>query len=186
MILIWPDLGMLPNLIKIGWLSFHVQTLYLVGDNVANNDGLVRQPHTEAVKRAVSDHHALEGNNFRLTVTMSQLRISGLLQAIAGGHLFNTSIYNPYLSIFRIAMSMEGSWVACCCVILAAAVSDFYVLGRAEHKILSASGPLEMRLVQCPENAISTEERLGSHGLLAISFKLETDSKILLLINRKY
>ncbi|KAJ6954462.1 phosphopantothenate--cysteine ligase 2-like [Populus alba x Populus x berolinensis] len=121
----------------------------------------VRQPHTEAVKRAVSDHHA----------------------AIAGGHLLKlpfTTIFE-YLQILQsIAMSMKdlGSLAV---FYLAAAVSDFYVPWKsmAEHKIQSASGPLDMRLVQVPK-MLSALKKEWAPMAFCISFKLETDSKILL------
>lgn len=121
----------------------------------------VRQPHTEAVKRAVSDHHA----------------------AIAGGHLLKlpfTTIFE-YLQILQsIAMSMKdlGSLAV---FYLAAAVSDFYVPWKsmAEHKIQSASGPLDMRLVQVPK-MLSALKKEWAPMAFCVSFKLETDSKILL------
>lgn len=121
----------------------------------------VRQPHTEAVKRAVSDHHA----------------------AIAGGHLLKlpfTTIFE-YLQILQsIATSMKdlGSLAV---FYLAAAVSDFYVPWKsmAEHKIQSASGPLDMRLVQVPK-MLSALKKEWAPMAFCISFKLETDSKILL------
>ncbi|KAI5597711.1 hypothetical protein BDE02_02G083700 [Populus trichocarpa] len=121
----------------------------------------VRQPHTEAVKRAVSDHHA----------------------AIAGGHLLKLSFTTifEYLQILQsIAMSMKdlGSLAV---FYLAAAVSDFYVPWKsmAEHKIQSASGPLDMRLVQVPK-MLSALKKEWAPMAFCISFKLETDSKILL------
>ncbi|KAI5589133.1 hypothetical protein BDE02_05G141200 [Populus trichocarpa] len=121
----------------------------------------VRQPYTEAVKRAISDHHA----------------------AVAGGHLLKipfTTIFE-YLQILRsIAMSMRdlGSHAV---YYLAAAVSDFYVPWKsmAEHKIQSASGPLDMRLVQVPK-MLSALKKAWAPMAFCISFKLETDSKILL------
>ncbi|KAL9359250.1 hypothetical protein Peur_047373 [Populus x canadensis] len=121
----------------------------------------VRQPHTEAVKRAVSDHQA----------------------AIAGGHLLKlpfTTIFE-YLQILQsIATSMKdlGSLAV---FYLAAAVSDFYVPWKsmAEHKIQSASGPLDMRLVQVPK-MLSALKKEWAPMAFCISFKLETDSKILL------
>uniref|UniRef100_A0A5B7ALZ8 Putative phosphopantothenate--cysteine ligase 2-like isoform X1 n=1 Tax=Davidia involucrata TaxID=16924 RepID=A0A5B7ALZ8_DAVIN len=64
---------------------------------------------------------------------------------------------------------------------LAAAVSDFYVPweSMAEHKIQSGSGPLDMRLVQVPK-MLSVLREVWAPMAFCISFKLETDSKILL------
>uniref|UniRef100_A0A3N7F5R1 Uncharacterized protein n=1 Tax=Populus trichocarpa TaxID=3694 RepID=A0A3N7F5R1_POPTR len=112
----------------------------------------VRQPYTEAVKRAISDHHA----------------------AVAGGHLLKipfTTIFE-YLQILRsIAMSMRdlGSHAV---YYLAAAVSDFYVPWKsmAEHKIQSASGPLDMRLVQVPK-MLSALKKAWAPMAFCISFK---------------
>ncbi|KAF4347576.1 hypothetical protein G4B88_009932 [Cannabis sativa] len=64
---------------------------------------------------------------------------------------------------------------------LAAAVSDFYVPWQtmAEHKIESASGPLNMQLAQVPKMLPVLRQHWAPKAFL-ISFKLETDSKILL------
>ncbi|CAK7347069.1 unnamed protein product [Dovyalis caffra] len=121
----------------------------------------VRQPYTEAVKRAISDHHA----------------------AVAGGHLLKlpfTTIFEYLQMLQTIAMSVRalGSHAV---FYLAAAVSDFYVPWKsmAEHKIQSASGPMDMRLVQVPK-MLSVLKKGWVPMAFCISFKLETDSKILL------
>ncbi|ONI34953.1 hypothetical protein PRUPE_1G507900 [Prunus persica] len=64
---------------------------------------------------------------------------------------------------------------------LAAAVSDFYVPWKsmAEHKIQSGAGPLDMRLVQVPKMLLVLRQDWAPKAF-CISFKLETDSKILL------
>ncbi|GAB4849019.1 Phosphopantothenate--cysteine ligase 2 [Ancistrocladus abbreviatus] len=64
---------------------------------------------------------------------------------------------------------------------LAAAVSDFYVPweSMAEHKIQSASGPLDMRLAQVPK-MLSVLRKEWAPMAFCISFKLETDPQILL------
>lgn len=64
---------------------------------------------------------------------------------------------------------------------LAAAVSDFYVPWETmvEHKIQSASGPLDMRLAQVPK-MLSVLRKDWAPLAFCVSFKLETDSKILL------
>ncbi|KAF9687269.1 hypothetical protein SADUNF_Sadunf02G0076100 [Salix dunnii] len=121
----------------------------------------VHQQHTEAVKRAIRDHHA----------------------AVAGGQLLKlpfTTIFEYLQMLQSIAMSMRdlGSHAV---FYLAAAVSDFYVPweSMAEHKIQSASGPLDMRLVQVPK-MLSALKKEWAPMAFCISFKLETDSKILL------
>ncbi|GFP95193.1 phosphopantothenate--cysteine ligase 1 [Phtheirospermum japonicum] len=64
---------------------------------------------------------------------------------------------------------------------LAAAVSDFYVPweSMAVHKIQSSSGPLDMRLAQVPK-MLSVLRKDWAPTAFCISFKLETDTKILL------
>ncbi|XP_051139774.1 phosphopantothenate--cysteine ligase 2-like [Andrographis paniculata] len=64
---------------------------------------------------------------------------------------------------------------------LAAAVSDFYVPpgSMAVHKIQSRSGPLDLRLVEVPK-MLSILRKEWAPLAFCISFKLETDTKILL------
>ncbi|OAO90015.1 hypothetical protein AXX17_AT5G01190 [Arabidopsis thaliana] len=64
---------------------------------------------------------------------------------------------------------------------LAAAVSDFYVPWKSmtEHKIESGSGPLDIRLAQVPK-MLSVLRSNWAPKAFCISFKLETDSKILM------
>ncbi|KAF7139484.1 hypothetical protein RHSIM_Rhsim07G0198900 [Rhododendron simsii] len=123
-----------------------------------------RQSHSEAVKRAIGEHCAV-------------------WIAIDQGHLLKlpfTTIFE-YLQILQlIAMSMKNLG-KCAMFCLAAAVSDFYVPWKSmvEHKIQSASGPLDMRLVQVPK-MLSVLRKDWVPMAFCISFKLETDSKILL------
>ncbi|KAL4309429.1 hypothetical protein GQ457_01G011870 [Hibiscus cannabinus] len=121
----------------------------------------VRQSHSEAVKGAIMNHHA----------------------AVAGGLLLKlpfTTIFE-YLQMLRIIASSMKSLECRAMFYLAAAVSDFYVPWKsmAEHKIQSASGPLDMRLMQVPK-MLSVLRTEWSPSAFCISFKLETDSKILL------
>lgn len=121
----------------------------------------VREPHSEAVKQAIRDHHA----------------------AVAGGHLLKlpfTTIFEYLQMLQMIAVSMRNLGPHAM-FYLAAAVSDFYVPWKsmAEHKIQSASGPLDMRLMQVPK-MISVLRKEWAPMAFCISFKLETDSKILL------
>ncbi|CAN4122193.1 unnamed protein product [Withania somnifera] len=68
-----------------------------------------------------------------------------------------------------------------CYFFLAAAVSDFYVPweSMALHKIQSASGPLDIRLAQVPK-MLSVLRHEWAPMAFHISFKLETDTDILL------
>ncbi|KAK6257436.1 hypothetical protein QUC31_000895 [Theobroma cacao] len=121
----------------------------------------VRQPHSEAVKGAIRDHHA----------------------AVAGGLLLKlpfTTIFE-YLQMLRIIALSMRSLGPHAMFYLAAAVSDFYVPWKsmAEHKIQSASGPLDMRLMQVPKMLLVLRTEWTPMAF-CISFKLETDSKILL------
>ncbi|GLU00986.1 hypothetical protein SLE2022_183160 [Rubroshorea leprosula] len=120
----------------------------------------VRESHSEAVKGAIRDHHA----------------------AVTGGHLLKlpfTTIFEYLQMLQMIAISMK-SLGPHAMFYLAAAVSDFYVPWKsmAEHKIQSGSGPLDMRLMQVPK-MISVLRKEWAPMAFCISFKLETDSKIL-------
>ncbi|XP_027364758.1 phosphopantothenate--cysteine ligase 2-like [Abrus precatorius] len=120
----------------------------------------VSEACSEAVKRAILDHHS----------------------AVAGGLLlklpFNT-IFEYLQMLQMIAMSMR-------CIgrhamfYLAAAVSDYYVPWKdmVEHKIQSA-GLLDVKLVQVPK-MLSVLRKDWAPLAFCISFKLETDSNILL------
>ncbi|XP_044512222.1 phosphopantothenate--cysteine ligase 2-like isoform X2 [Mangifera indica] len=131
----------------------------------------VREPFSEAVKRAIRDHHA----------------------AVAGGVLLKlpfTTIFE-YLQILQMVAVSLRSHGPRAMFYLAAAVSDFYVPwnSMAEHKIQSGSGPLDMRLVQVPK-MLSVLRTEWAPIAFCISFKLETDAKILLdkadMAQRKY
>ncbi|KAA8538015.1 hypothetical protein F0562_027405 [Nyssa sinensis] len=130
-------------------------------ESASDSNIQVRQLHSEAVKRAISEHNV----------------------AVAKGLLLKlpfTTIFE-YLQILQlIALSMR-SLGAHAMFYLAAAVSDFYVPweSMAEHKIQSGSGPLDMRLVQVPK-MLSVLRKEWVPMAFCISFKLETDSKILL------
>ncbi|XP_011083404.1 phosphopantothenate--cysteine ligase 2 [Sesamum indicum] len=121
----------------------------------------VHQTHAEKVKGAISDHRA----------------------AIARGSLLKlpfTTIFE-YLQILQfIALSMR-SLGPNAMFYLAAAVSDFYVPweSMALHKIQSASGPLDIRLAQVPK-MLPVLRKDWAPMAFCISFKLETDTKILL------
>ncbi|TKY74333.1 Phosphopantothenate--cysteine ligase 1 [Spatholobus suberectus] len=121
----------------------------------------VCEAYSEAVKRAIVDHHTI----------------------VAGGLLlklpFNT-IFEYLQMLQMIAMSMR-------CIgpramfYLAAAVSDFYVPWKemVEHKIQSGSHLLDVKLVQVPK-MLSVLRKDWAPLAFCISFKLETDSDILL------
>ncbi|GAB2282662.1 Phosphopantothenate--cysteine ligase 2 [Dionaea muscipula] len=127
------------------------------------NDGnlQVQQSHGEAVRIAIRDHHAA-------------LAASSLLK------LPFTTIFE-YLQLLQlIAISMRSLGPRAM-FYLAAAVSDFYVPwdSMVEHKIQSASGPLDIRLAQVPK-MLPVLRRGWAPMAFCISFKLETDPEILL------
>ncbi|KAG8377359.1 hypothetical protein BUALT_Bualt08G0024900 [Buddleja alternifolia] len=117
--------------------------------------------HAESVKRAISDHRAavVRGTFLKLPFT---------------------TIFE-YLQILQlIALSMRRLGTSAL-FYLAAAVSDFYVPWESMvvHKIQSGSGPMDMRLVQVPK-MLSVLRKDWAPMAFCISFKLETDTKILL------
>ncbi|KAG2709191.1 hypothetical protein I3760_05G227300 [Carya illinoinensis] len=121
----------------------------------------VRQSDSEAVTRAITEHHAAVAENLLLKLP------------------FNTIFeYLQMLQMIAISMTSLGAHAM---FYLAAAVSDFYVpwTSMAEHKIQSASGPLDIRLVQVPK-MLSVLRKVWAPMAYCISFKLETDTKILL------
>ncbi|CAI0405943.1 unnamed protein product, partial [Linum tenue] len=106
-----------------------------------------------------------------------------LPQAVAGNLLLKlpfTTIFE-YLQMLQIIAKAMKPLGPLAMFYLAAAVSDFYVPWQtmAEHKIQSASGPLDMRLVQVPK-MLAILRKEWAPLAFCISFKLETDSKILL------
>ncbi|KAK7410560.1 hypothetical protein VNO78_01430 [Psophocarpus tetragonolobus] len=121
----------------------------------------VCEAYSEAVKRAIVDHHT----------------------AVAGGLLlklpFNT-IFEYLQMLQMIAMSMRTLGPRAM-FYLAAAVSDFYVPWKdmVEHKIQSGSHLLDVKLVQVPK-MLSVLRKDWAPQAFCISFKLETDSNILL------
>ncbi|XP_051123630.1 phosphopantothenate--cysteine ligase 2-like isoform X2 [Andrographis paniculata] len=109
--------------------------------------------------------------------------ISGNRTAVTGGTLLKlpfTTIFE-YLQMLQMIALSSRSLGSNALFYLAAAVSDFYVPweSMAEHKIQSGSGPLDMRLVQVPK-MLSVLRKDWAPMAFCISFKLETDIKILL------
>ncbi|KAL7207414.1 hypothetical protein ACSBR1_029381 [Camellia fascicularis] len=106
-----------------------------------------------------------------------------IFKAVEGGLLLKlpfTSIFD-YLQILQlIAMSMRNLETHTM-FYLATAASDFYVPWNSmvEHKLQSGSGPLDMQLVQVPKT-FSVLRNDWAPMAFFISFKLETDSNILL------
>ncbi|CAI0405941.1 unnamed protein product [Linum tenue] len=121
----------------------------------------VRQSCSDAVKKSISDHHAAVAGNLLLKLPF-------------------TTIFE-YLQMLQIIAKAMKPLGPLAMFYLAAAVSDFYVPWQtmAEHKIQSASGPLDMRLVQVPK-MLAILRKEWAPLAFCISFKLETDSKILL------
>ncbi|KAK4785011.1 hypothetical protein SAY86_001700 [Trapa natans] len=121
----------------------------------------VLEPHSEAVKKAISDH--------RIAVEKGQLL-----------KLPFTTIFE-YLQMLLLIAASVGRLGQHMMFYLAAAVSDFYVPwnSMAEHKIQSGSGPLDMRLVQVPK-MLAVLRKEWAPLAFCVSFKLETDTMILL------
>ncbi|KAL7245751.1 hypothetical protein ACSBR2_000980 [Camellia fascicularis] len=141
----------------------------------------VHQSHSEAVKRAIGEHCV---HWYKVSLVNSEpFGDFILLHAVEGGLLLKlpfTTIFE-YLQILQlIAMSMRNLQTRAM-FYLAAAASDFYVSWKSmvEHKIQSASGPLDMQLVQVPKT-LSMLRNDWAPMAFFISFKLETDSNILL------
>ncbi|XP_062109954.1 phosphopantothenate--cysteine ligase 1-like [Humulus lupulus] len=121
----------------------------------------VQESYSEAVKRAIAEHHSAVNKGFLLKLPF-------------------TTIFE-YLQMLRMIAMSTSKLGPKAMFYLAAAVSDFYVpwQSMAEHKIQSASGPLNMQLAQVPKMLPVLRQEWAPTAFL-ISFKLETDSKILL------
>ncbi|CAL8104087.1 unnamed protein product [Prunus armeniaca] len=121
----------------------------------------VSQPHSEAVRNAITKNRAAVTGSLLLKLPF-------------------TTIFEYLQMLQMIALSMR-SLGPHAMLYLAAAVSDFYVPWKsmAEHKIQSGTGPLDMRLVQVPKMLLVLRQDWAPKAF-CISFKLETDSKILL------
>ncbi|XP_019084596.1 PREDICTED: phosphopantothenate--cysteine ligase 2-like isoform X5 [Camelina sativa] len=103
--------------------------------------------------------------------------------SLADGRLLKlpfSTIYE-YLQMLRLIATALKDVGSCSMFYLAAAVSDFYVPWESmtEHKIESGSGPLDIRLAQVPK-MLSILRSNWAPNAFCISFKLETDSKILI------
>ncbi|KAG5036303.1 hypothetical protein AAZX31_04G234700 [Glycine max] len=122
----------------------------------------VCEAYSETVKRAIVDHHT----------------------AVAGGLLLKL----PFNTIFEYLQMLQTIAMSMRCIgpramfYLAAAVSDYYVPWKemVEHKIQSGSSHLlDVKLVQVPK-MLSVLRKDWAPLAFCISFKLETDSNILL------
>ncbi|EYU43564.1 hypothetical protein ABFS82_03G016100 [Erythranthe guttata] len=122
-------------------------------------------------------------------VTVNPIHAKTVEGAIIDNHLAvtrGTLLKLPFTTIFEylqilqlIALSMRSLGPSAL-FYLAAAVSDFYVPWESMtvHKIQSSSGPLDMRLAQVPK-MLSVLRKDWAPLAFCISFKLETDTKIL-------
>lgn len=121
----------------------------------------VSEKHSKEVKKAIRENRAAVE--------------SGVLLKI---HF--TTIFE-YLQILQLIATSMNNLGPNAMFYLAAAVSDFYVpwKGMVEHKIQSASGPLDIRLLQVPK-MLSVLKKNWAPKSFCISFKLETDIEILL------
>ncbi|CAI9116389.1 OLC1v1017519C1 [Oldenlandia corymbosa var. corymbosa] len=103
--------------------------------------------------------------------------------AVLGGRLLKLSFTTifEYLQMLQLIATSMNTLGPSAMFYLAAAVSDFYVPWETMnvHKIQSGSGPLDISLAQVPK-MISALRREWAPLTFCISFKLETDSKILL------
>uniref|UniRef100_A0A0E0CMC3 DNA/pantothenate metabolism flavoprotein C-terminal domain-containing protein n=1 Tax=Oryza meridionalis TaxID=40149 RepID=A0A0E0CMC3_9ORYZ len=109
--------------------------------------------------------------------------IGDYCKAIEGGYLLKlpfTTIFE-YLQLLKMVATSISSAGPLGMFYLAAAVSDFYVPwdSMAKHKIQSGGGPLDMRLSQVPK-MLSVLRNQWAPLAFCISFKLETDSDILI------
>ncbi|CAN6273186.1 unnamed protein product [Urochloa humidicola] len=121
----------------------------------------VVESHTMVVKKAITEYS----------------------KAIEGGSLLKlpfTTIFE-YLQLLKMVATSMSSVGLHGMFYLAAAVSDFYVPwdSMAKHKIQSAGGPLDMKLSQVPK-MLSVLRNQWAPLAFCISFKLETDSEILI------
>ncbi|XP_031492093.1 phosphopantothenate--cysteine ligase 1-like isoform X1 [Nymphaea colorata] len=121
----------------------------------------VRQAHMEVMKSSIGNYHA----------------------SVRGGLLLKlpfTTIFE-YLQILRIVATSMDSLGPRGMFYLAAAVSDFYVpwMSMVEHKIQSSSGHLNVSLAPVPK-MLSVLRNEWAPRAFCISFKLETDTEILL------
>ncbi|BAF09125.1 phosphopantothenate--cysteine ligase 1 [Oryza sativa Japonica Group] len=121
----------------------------------------VAECHAPVVKKAIGDY----------------------CKAIEGGYLLKlpfTTIFE-YLQLLKMVATSISSAGPLGMFYLAAAVSDFYVPwdSMAKHKIQSGGGPLDMRLSQVPK-MLSVLRNQWAPLAFCISFKLETDSDILI------
>ncbi|KAK9128717.1 hypothetical protein Syun_017514 [Stephania yunnanensis] len=121
----------------------------------------VHQSHAEAIKKALKGHNSAveQGQLLKLPFT-------------------TTFDYLQMLQLIALSMKSLGPLGS---FYLAAAVSDFYVPweSMAEHKIQSTSGPLDLRLAQVPKMLKVIRDEWAPMAF-CISFKLETDTSILL------
>lgn len=126
------------------------------------NKGIRPAPkHAVVVQEAVTEYHS----------------------ALDGGYLLHlpyTTLFE-YLEILRIVSLSSRQLQRHCMFYLAAAVSDFYVPWNSmvEHKIQSGVGPMAMELAQVPK-MLMLLRHVWAPEAFCVSFKLETDTKILL------
>lgn len=117
--------------------------------------------HAEVVKRAITENRSAVNRGVLLKLPF-------------------TTIFE-YLQILRLIAVSLRSLGPSAMFYLAAAVSDFYVpwASMTIHKIQSGSGPLDMRLAQVPKMLYVLRNEWAPVAF-CISFKLETDTDILL------
>ncbi|KAG7253422.1 hypothetical protein CRUP_037435 [Coryphaenoides rupestris] len=96
------------------------------------------------------------------------------------------STLSEYLHLLKASAQVLGTLGSKAMFYLAAAVSDFYIpaCDMPEHKIQSSNGPLQISMKMVPKILSPLVKDWAPHAFV-ISFKLETDSSILLDKARK-
>ncbi|KAG7280522.1 LOW QUALITY PROTEIN: hypothetical protein CRUP_022052 [Coryphaenoides rupestris] len=126
--------------------------------------------------QVVVDQEALP----KYTECCSEVKREGLLLPV------EFSTLSEYLHLLKASAQVLGTLGSKAMFYLAAAVSDFYIpaCDMPEHKIQSSNGPLQISMKMVPKILSPLVKDWAPHAFV-ISFKLETDSSILLDKARK-
>lgn len=137
-------------------------------------DGLRLQSDKEDAGQVVVDQKVLP-NIGTVLKRYHEVKASGLLLPVE----FNT--LSEYLHLLKAAAQALSSIGSKAMFYLAAAVSDFYIPASEmpEHKIQSSNGPLQISMKMVPK-MLSPLVKDWAPQAFVISFKLETDTSILL------
>nr|XP_054750625.1 phosphopantothenate--cysteine ligase-like [Lytechinus pictus] len=135
------------------------------------------------------------GGNDASAITVKQdesARLARVLRAYHSASSTNSLLSIPFFSLqdylyfLKSISGVLGQLRQKSMFLLAAAVSDFYIPSdeMPEHKMQSSEGPPEVRLSSVPKMLPVLIHRWAPEAFI-ISFKLETDPKLLLLKARK-